>query len=114
MRISDWGSDVCSSDLTGPSTATEGEARSGNWPGWCSGGFAATPALPVPGVGAQEAAEDAAGQPGCAAPWSRLRSATTSAFPAGGQRDRKSVGQGKGLSVRVDIGGGRNIKKKHI
>src|SRR3546814_15862621 len=32
---------------------------------------------------------------------------------AGGEGDRKSVGPGKGVSVRVDLGGSRIIKKKN-
>src|SRR3546814_11160488 len=32
----------------------------------------------------------------------------------GSARDRKSVGQGKSVSVRVDLGGGRIIKTKKL
>src|SRR3546814_12714532 len=36
------------------------------------------------------------------------------AFPAGVCRDRKSVVQGTQVSVRVDLGGRRYIKKKYV
>src|SRR3546814_11035767 len=47
-------------------------------------------------------------------PASGLRSARRPRAPpdSGPQRDRKSVVQGKGVSVRLDIGGRRIIKKK--
>src|SRR3546814_14538430 len=94
MRISDWSSDVCSSDLPArPSAEPAGglrQLRSG--PGRRSG--AADPqyhgsgvvsgGLPDPIVAAQ----------------------------VGRGRDRKSVVEGKRVSVRVDLGGRRIIKKK--
>src|SRR3546814_11492907 len=74
MRISDWSSDVCSSDLC-PPPATSG-------------------CLPMPNA-----------KHHCRRRW-----------PTGGPTriygDRKSVVQGKSVSVRVDLGGRRIIKKK--
>src|SRR3546814_15762867 len=71
MRISDWSSDVCSSDLSmgarmvGDLTETAGRGREAVWQG-----------------------------------------------TGGGRRaDRKSVVSGKSVSVRVDLGGRRIIKK---
>src|SRR3546814_14371411 len=78
MRISDWSSDVCSSDLG----STPPRARSGR-------GAARSPRQPTP-----------RGRRAPPAPAAR----------DGG--DRKSVGQGKRVSVRVYLGGRRIIKKK--
>src|SRR3546814_17674596 len=71
MRISDWSSDVCSSDLRGPELAGGVETS-----GWRE----ADKADPHPNL-----------------------------LPEG---DRKSVVSGKSVSVRVDRGGRRIIKKK--
>src|SRR3546814_18147290 len=74
MRISDWSSDVCSSDLADGGRQPRGEQ---------------------PRTGAQRAA-DAAGPD----------------HFGRGARDRKSVVAGKSVSVRVDLGGRRILKKK--
>src|SRR3546814_18793076 len=71
MRISDWSSDVCSSDLRAVRRADGG--------------------LRAPAEGP-------------AAPWRAPLSSPV-------RRDRKSVGEGKSVSVRVDLGGRRLIKK---
>src|SRR3546814_11968988 len=70
MRISDWSSDVCSSDLLG---------RPARYPPRRGGGASGLQGL--------------------------LRSRRTA-------EDRKSVVYGKSVSVRVDLGGRRVIKKK--
>src|SRR3546814_19177936 len=77
MRISDWSSDVCSSDLL-----VEGHHR-----GCCIWWVAAVSRS----IGLQVA---------------------RTAGPALGCRDRKSVVEGKRVSVSVDPGGRRIIKKK--
>src|SRR3546814_15219556 len=78
MRISDWSSDVCSSDLL----------RAG---------------------GRRDRRRDAPGQRRGAAPRRRGRR-----LRRGRRRtDRKSVVSGKSVSVRVDLGGRRIIKKKN-
>src|SRR3546814_4311816 len=77
MRISDWRSDVCSSDLD-PGTADRPAAR------------------PRP-----------RGRPSAGAAQDQVRSARR-----GPEADRKSVVEGKSVSVRVDLGGRRIIKKK--
>src|SRR3546814_1642827 len=85
MRISDWSSDVCSSDLTG-SVDIDGSRVT----------VTATLRRPLrilPGADRDVAATDSA-----------------DAVP--GLLDRKSVVKGKSVSVRVDPGGRRIIKKK--
>src|SRR3546814_20592916 len=79
MRISDWSSDVCSSDL--------------------SFSFAPRPAAPAPV--AEESIEPEVQEVPFAA-------TETEAAPV----DRKSVVEGKSVSVRVDLGGRRIIQKK--
>src|SRR3546814_14718116 len=74
MRISDWSSDVCSSDLSGSSS----------------------PAM------APTSAERSSG-------FICMNEGTEVAAPV---TDRKSVVKGKSVSVRVDLGGRRIIKKK--
>src|SRR3546814_12973267 len=83
LRISDWGSDVCSSDLV------HRRARNGR-PG----------RRPAPGCHRQR----------CTAWPARSTPARTGRTPAAG--DRKSVQEGTSVSVRVDLGGRRIIKKK--
>src|SRR3546814_2489996 len=89
MRISDWSSDVCSSDLpTAP-----GRARS-----------------PCRGHWRRESRPD-----GPAARRRRRAGRHSSARPARRQAggDRKSVVYGQSVSVRVDLGCRRLIKKKN-
>src|SRR3546814_20994048 len=94
MRISDWSSDVCSSDLRTKKTKA-GEATSGN------GRLEQT---------RKADQKKAAVFTKAKATWSsiiRLRR------PHHQQKegDRKSVGEGKRVSVRVDRGGSRIIKE---
>src|SRR3546814_11060622 len=107
MRISYWSSDVCSSDLSdrrkehsrpkNRRTCARGQPgfepdtpRSSGHPRCLPRGAIrlprARPETPIPRTG-----------PG--APWQSAK-------------DRKSVGEGKSVSVRVDLGGRRIIKKK--
>src|SRR3546814_14496285 len=72
MRISDWSSDVCSSDLQSKGLALRPQVTTASVIACCcAGSFAATK-----------------------------------------PRDRKSVVEGQSVSVRVDLGGRRIIKKK--
>src|SRR3546814_14036413 len=93
MRISDWSSDVCSSDLR-PDRADLG-------------------ALGPAGPGGRR------GQRGRAALCLRRRAAVAAQpdldlrEPADALADRKSVVSGKSVSVRVDLGGRRIIKNKN-
>src|SRR3546814_15610129 len=94
MRISDWSSDVCS-DL--PDRRISGRA------------------------GAHQQAEGADIVPRRSAgrgqdiawPLDRPRDGTGVHPPFAGRRDRKSVVWGTSVSVGVDLGGGRIIKKKN-
>src|SRR3546814_18848163 len=93
MRISDWSSDVCSSNLE--------QRRAASGHGAVGAGF-----HPL-----CRTTEHGALGPG------RLRAADRTprrriagAHAAGS--DRKSVVEGKSVSVRVDLGGRRSIKKK--
>src|SRR3546814_6356751 len=82
MRISDWSSDVCSSDL---------ERRRRNGGSRCR--LHAHPRRFPCDSHLQPRAQDR--------PRRRDR-----------DQDRKSVVEGKSVSIRVDLGGGRNVKKK--
>src|SRR3546814_15409570 len=93
MRISDWSSDVCSSDLGARDHRIfqpAGEAR------------------PLP-------ARKEIPQGGGPLPGRRAAHPDRSARGrrAAGNADRKSVESGKSVSVRVDLGGRRIIKKKN-
>src|SRR3546814_11409243 len=81
MRISDWSSDVCSSDL-----ALRRGRRTARCIWWITRGNCCTPLLPR-----------------------KRRSSRVKRR----RLDRKSVVEGKSVSVRVDLGGRRIIKKKH-
>src|SRR3546814_20075755 len=95
MRISDWSSDVCSSDLCA--------WGSGTLPGCAArrpaGGSAAT--LPRRG--------DLSGGAGCGRHAGAFLPGLVPAFLRG---DRKSVVLGKSVFIRVDFGGGRIIQTK--
>src|SRR3546814_13584773 len=86
MRISDWSSDVCSSDLSWPG----GHTRFGLLTNRLACAIAGPP-LRLDGS--------------CPSP-------ETPRLP-GILQDRKSVVQGKSVSVRVDLGGRRISKKKN-
>src|SRR3546814_17840850 len=102
MRISDWSSDVCSSDLDGafrigfrpafqdlPVGTAIGESFRLTW--LITKEVGGTLSRLVRGSGREEISS-----------------------PIGLVRDRKSVVSGKSVSVRVDLGGRRIIKKKKI
>src|SRR3546814_15537812 len=100
MRISDWSSDVCSSDLPGAEPLRGGAgARSRRQVRRRQDLHRATR-----GDGASFLR---AGRP---VPAGLYRAAT--AHPPRGGQDRKSVVSGKSVSESVDIGGRRIIKKK--
>src|SRR3546814_12049264 len=101
MRISDWSSDVCSSDLPPPRRGRP----MGVW-----GGSRRTAMRQTSKRRASR--EDGGAKP--PAPRASLYEDVTrriiAELEAG--RDRKSVVSGKSVSVRVDLGGRRIIKKK--
>src|SRR3546814_18181806 len=102
MGISDWSSDVCSSDLHKSDMSLTYYLTASDSRRSLSGNRAAGPAQgETRSMLACLILGDSFAQ-GTA--W-ELRSALDS-------RDRKSVVSGKGLSVRVDLGGRRNINKK--
>src|SRR3546814_15545374 len=106
MRISDWSSDVCSSDLVDAIEMKPFEKRD-QWP------FALWRQKSFEFIGADDdngilAADCYALRPLAAGKADHLAEARFGVF----KLDRKSVGEGKSVSGRVDIGGWRLIKKK--
>src|SRR3546814_20259448 len=97
MRISDWSSDVCSSDLC-------------NSPAWTSQSHVSR-VLPRPifhmrscsGRTNQRSTTSCFQEPSC----SKNSPRSSQIF-----QDRKSVAEGMSVSVRVDLGGRRHIKTK--
>src|SRR3546814_20112089 len=102
MRISDWSSDVCSSDLYPPTTPYPGLTPTGE-PHEPREIHRPRQGLPPGGSDRRDPDEPSADQPG-ASPQGAARGSR-------GQ-DRKSVVSGKSVSVRVDLGGRRSFKKK--
>src|SRR3546814_15601488 len=93
MRISDWSSDVCSSDLSSPRQARPADLA-------VIGAVAKVQHLALQiAAGVAATVADVIGQP----PAGKL----------GHRKDRKSGASGKRVSVRVDLGGRRIIKKKN-
>src|SRR3546814_14774304 len=109
MRISDWSSDVCSSDLAVANESRQAKAMSGtvralvaNMVTGVSKGFERKLNLVGVGFRAQVQGDALKLQLG-------FSHDIVHSMPAG---DRKSVVSGKSVSVRVDLGGRRIIKKK--
>src|SRR3546814_12533794 len=116
MRISDWSSDVCSSDLLDP-------GRSGEPPGGCgaAGGRKAGrrrdegTARHPPGHLCLWGRPEAQGLPveGRRRAHAYARPRPRAGAPGGaGAPERNSDGWGKGVSVRVELVGRRLLKKK--
>src|SRR3546814_17148170 len=96
MRISDWSSDVCSSDLDGLYAGKDGNAIQ-------IGGLGGAVTI-AGGIGI--------GATGSVAAKSKDKAATAIRIGSGAP-DRQSVVEGKRVSVRVVLGGGRIIKKQN-
>src|SRR3546814_20364598 len=105
MRISDWSSDVCSSDL-GRTMQGNGEHQpiDGALPAAARGSGFATPFD-------RAAWFDLLAAHGFA-PAGRFDAWGTAGGEARATTDRKSVGEGKSVSVLVDPGGRRLVQKK--
>src|SRR3546814_13539035 len=129
MRISDWSSDVCSSDLLRQrKTETSGTRISGcprcwSYPWASSAGSRPAKALPPPAHHSrfpdshgrqQRATANRRSSHRCCLPRSASRKDRASFHHHSPEphKDRKSVVSGKSVSVRVDLGGSRTIKKK--
>src|SRR3546814_14865359 len=133
MRISDWSSDVCSSDLHRDGQQHErrhllapGPAQADGPPDRCpqEGGARLGPAAPLTLERAVPAVVDGAGHDRTIPARSRNTSSSEvrvgdmrcsgrpSSATASRTKERKRVVWGKGGSVRVDPGGSRLIKKK--
>src|SRR3546814_12317602 len=97
MRISDWSSDVCSSDLPGAARPAPGA-------GTPRGGRSIRP----PRMHARHRRGEFPARAGRRA----RRRGRGDARVDLARADRKSVVEGKSVSVRVDLGGRRIIKKK--
>src|SRR3546814_21166807 len=98
MRISDWSSDVCSSDLSSRDDESEGGAPQGNAARDGDGGRNDRLSQHQADV-LDQRRRGRGGGPDVRQEGSRAR-------------DRKSVVSGKSVSVRVDRGGRRMFKKK--
>src|SRR3546814_18870376 len=122
MRISDWSSDVCSSDLRvwqrqhgrhvlAPTADRVGEARLASLAEEISlRVLAHQQGQPDPGQQRQQARVP--GRAAFGARW-RVAGAGLAGIAESPRPDRKSVVWEKGGSVRVDQGGPRTIKKKN-
>src|SRR3546814_13444817 len=104
MRISDWSSDVCSSDLR-PRAHQDHRGDHCRAPPVAVGIAAEIPA-------AERTDQEARGIDG--GDVEKLRGVVAAREEGRGEieGDRKSVVEGKSVSVRVDLGGRRIIKKK--
>src|SRR3546814_16296783 len=102
MRISDWSSDVCSSDLTRLRFAP---VRDGDFAGLLA--YMDEAHFLAFGV------ERVAGERRIVAR-RRVVAAESERGEMLASQDRKSVGEGKSVSVRVDLGGRRIIKNNNI
>src|SRR3546814_15955901 len=103
MRISDWSSDVCSSDLDGDVHPELGDAERGVVVDVQAERRRQVQRREEPGVLRVRGVEGLEQLPAGV-------SAVVEVVVARG--DRKSVGEGKSVSVRVDLGGRRLLKKK--
>src|SRR3546814_20007015 len=127
MRISDWNSDVCSSDLQVPShthafagTAAAANARSAQDSLYAasSANLYAQPDAQVTLAGSTVQDSGSGSPHDNMQPYRTLNFcvALAGVFPSRNQasagKDRKSVVSGKSVSVRVDLGGSRINKKK--
>src|SRR3546814_15328281 len=100
MRISDWSSDVCSSDLDQRLAVGPRDQRAG------ADGEADRPEVAI----AEDIGDGFVRQP----PRDQRLEAIGHGEARGIEQDRQSAVEGKSVSVRVDLGGRRTIKKKKL
>src|SRR3546814_17475959 len=100
MRISDWSSDVCSSDLVSTTAVCSSVAAATDW-------F-------MPSISPMRCVTLTSRRPAWLATstLSSLESWLAFIVVTASREDRKSVVSGKSVSVRVDLGGRLYIKKK--
>src|SRR3546814_14103537 len=103
MRISDWSSDVCSSDLQQWPEEGAVEGRDAH---------AAAAIVRLGGQAATVAGRPSLCRASCAVATRRPYCPQSTATRATSSADRKRVGEGKRVSVRVDHGGLSDSKKK--
>src|SRR3546814_15892262 len=94
MRISDWSSDVCSSDLHRPHPSAALGARRQGLASAAYGSIASASIIAIPVVDGQQKSLHQAGP-----------------FVVSIERRSEERREGKSVSVRVDLGGRRIIKK---
>src|SRR3546814_11611851 len=109
MRISDWSSDVCSTDLYSREMTSGTPAAAIAPIDMTIDELRGALARVLPFHAAFDGWTDAA----LAASAGELNVPVERARPALAGGDRKGVGEGKGVSVRVDLGGRRISKKKN-
>src|SRR3546814_16331937 len=123
MRISDWSSDVCSSDLPGPACYDRGGLKPNVTDadlvlGYLDPKNYANGRIPLNPKRARQAIEDQLCDEldmGVVQAAQLIKRNVDSSMANGiaTELDRKSVVEGKSVSVRVDLGGRRIIKKKN-
>src|SRR3546814_20888654 len=116
MRISDWSSDVCSSDLTAVEPVVDFGAVQDHVRSVIEGiaPHDSVERFESLGVRVLRAAARFVGPVEVLAAGLRVRARRFVVAPGSSPAvDRKSVWLGKRVSVRVDLGGGRILKKKN-
>src|SRR3546814_17031919 len=111
LRISDWSSDVCSSDLS----LIPAQSCAANLPAPLSTVWRISVGMAtIIGHWACASMKRRSSTPSSACLRPADRPITPSTCPRPRGRDRKSGVSGKSVSVRVDLGGRRIIKKKKV
>src|SRR3546814_18690717 len=112
MRISDWSSDVCSSDLEGGGAPAKKEASAAA----PAAPAAASAPAPAPAKTAEPVQDESASAALTLSPAVRRlvleHGVDPTRIKGTGKEDRNSVVEGKGEAVRVDRSGRRKITKK--
>src|SRR3546814_11801630 len=111
MRISDWSSDVCSSDLQRAVVGRQPRRASNRLQPQQLGEGRFHQRVDVVAIGDLQAGGRAEILEQQEAGFDVARQDARHTHVAGFQQDRKSVVSGKSVSVRVDLGGRRIIKK---